>query len=108
MSDLRPRTCGKTGCAKPAVCFAMLLLRPKRWYGDAQVPSIIDLPLCEDCGAKLSLKEVLTDQGWASICEGMKAAGKVAPDRARTSVSTIPIDDAPVVFRDRYVPKDPS
>lgn len=80
----------------------VLLLRPPRKYGDGQLPTHLDLPVCEECAATISLRKLVTHQSWQRIAEGVRALGKVAPDFGRTSVATIPIDDSP--FAVRYEP----
>lgn len=106
MSDepLKPRVCAKTGCGRPATHFVGLLLRPPRRFGDAEIRTYIDMVLCPDCASTASVNDLVSDEGWAQIVEGIRRAGKMKPERGRTSSFSEPIDEGPDFFRDRYEP----
>lgn len=101
---LKPRVCGYTGCGCRATQIVGLALRAPRSYGDSECRSYLDLILCDDHAAAASVKSLVSDEGWKQISAALVSAGKVAPDRGRTSAFTEPIDQAPEIFRSRYEP----
>lgn len=100
----KPRICAKEGCGERATQMVLALLRPPRKFGDGEIHAFLDLVLCEDCAARASVKSVISDEGWSKLSAGVVAIGKVAPERGRTAVRCVPIDQAPDMFRERYEP----
>src|SRR5690242_2184263 len=95
-----PLLCSRTGCTKLAVLYPVLLLRaPYEYRYSTPTPATLALPICSDCASTCTLADFLSDAGWLQICQGFDAAGRVAPERDRTSLSWVKIADCPPFLR---------
>lgn len=101
---LKKRVCSRVGCQAKATHLAVLLGRPPRSHGSGEFPLYLDLPLCPDHAACVSVKSILTPKIWELMKAYTKAMGWVEPCKGRSGTTTVLIDNAPPPFRRRYEP----
>lgn len=86
--------CCRTNCTNVAsVLPVMLFYADKLLYpGAPPIRAICSLPTCKDCKAKMTLADVLTDEGFDMFCGTVAAMGRVKPDRKATRLTFTRID----------------
>lgn len=104
--QLKPRVCSRTGCGCAGTMMVRLRLRPPRESGNQEIESFLDIVLCDDHGATVSAADVITDKAWGQLCGMFERLRLKPPDRGRTAVDAVPIDEAPLPFRSRYAAAD--
>lgn len=88
------RICGKVDCGARAIWrvgFTFVL----RGYEHAPCPAYLGLGVCDEHRASAKLEDFLSDDGWAGICEGFRAANRPPPTRELTTLRFEPIGTAP-------------
>lgn len=100
MGNLKPRICAKKDCGAKATHFAGVRLRSSK--NDPGMPCLMDFPLCQLHAHSLKVVDVISNEGWDQLASGNAAVAGKVPRRELTQVMVQPIDEAPIVFRERY------
>jgi hypothetical protein len=70
----------------------LLFAPPKRFPGAPPARSVCGIPVCEEHRPDISLDYLLSDEGYASICQLFAARRKVAPERSATRLEFVDIN----------------
>lgn len=70
----------------------LLFAPPKRYPGSMPARSLCGIPVCDDHKSEITLDYLLTDAGFAQICDGFRRAGKVLPERSATKLEFVDIN----------------
>jgi len=76
--------CNTTGCPNEGQWHPVFHIYVHRSHSPAV--AILPLLLCDDCKAKTTLEEYLTDDGWQKISDGFVNVGYQRPKRELTSL----------------------
>lgn len=85
-------TCDRTDCHNQGGWMPVLELRVKGYHG-APVQVAMALRVCEHCRRKLTVDDLLTDDGWLIFCSQLHARGKLMPTRKLTKLTWQRIPD---------------
>ncbi len=78
--------CAKVGCERTGEYVPVLFLRPPAVLGNGAAQAELPLKFCYSCHFTLGWQDLVTDEGWAQICQGFHAAGRPPPARNRTQM----------------------
>lgn len=65
----------------------LLLYAPAEYHSPQPIRAALGMAVCDRHKDVARLEHFLSGPGWAQIVEGLRRAGKVAPDRARTQLA---------------------
>ena len=92
--------CSMQNCEKVAEYAPTLVLRVHEAYkNDTPLQVFFDLPICLEHKETLQVKDILTDEGWERIKGGIIVAGRAIPDRTRTEVKCVTLEEANEYWR---------
>lgn len=86
------KNCDKRGCLRPAAWSPCLLLYvPTSYHCPEPIHAALNLGICDECSGESKAEDFISEEGWEQICDSLKAAGKVRPDRKLTKIAWLPL-----------------
>lgn len=88
--------CSRISCENEARWYpVMLFYAPRRVFPHAPpARAVVGVAVCDDHKEIVTLRDLLSDEGWQQILAGFARAGKAQPDRLATRLEFIAIDSA--------------
>lgn len=77
--------CDRKNCGGQGVWRPVLLLTVKGHDGPP-ARSVMGLRICDDCRRKMIVADLVTDDGWQTICAGFTLRGFARPTRKLTKL----------------------
>jgi hypothetical protein len=77
--------CGRVGCDREARWRVGLSLG-RRGHDGSPALAWLGIAVCQPHRDSTSASDYISDEGWATICEGMASSGAMIPDRASTEL----------------------
>jgi hypothetical protein len=78
--------CSKVGCSRIPGWAPVLILRPPAPLGDGKAEAVLPLKFCHMCRLTTGWQDLVTNEGWAMICQNFHEAGRPPPERSRTEL----------------------
>jgi hypothetical protein len=67
--------CARNDCSAAAVYYPRLLIPLRGPKEQPAATTTIPVPLCEKHGETVKVDDLLTDEGWAALCSGLRKSG---------------------------------
>ena len=93
--DLGPpsKICQAKNCGKPVKWQVGITLHPPKRFGRHSVPGQVKLYVCAECGKRITVDDIVSDEEWRAILQSFRAAGLHDPDRRLTEINLLPVLD---------------
>jgi hypothetical protein len=78
--------CSKVDCHRIPGWSPVLILRPPAVLGNGAAQAELPLKFCHTCRLTTGWQDLVTDEGWAQICQSFHDAGRPPPERSRTGL----------------------
>jgi hypothetical protein len=80
MANCDRKACHGQGTWRP------VLLVTTKGYSGPPAKSVVGLRICDDCRKKMTVADLVTDDGWTSICAAFTLRGFARPTRKLTKL----------------------
>lgn len=84
--------CGWVDCAELSELHPHLILRPPDGVPGGEAEAHMSLGVCAK-HATTNIDELVSDEGWAVLCETFRQVGRVEPERSKTEVRWLSLDE---------------